>query len=506
MPATGSPPGPAARDNCLNGKETGNGDKFVYDAEGQLTDAYYLAQIDAAGNVSNPWVQEHFHYDQLRNRFGSNQTVSHGTVNFTRKDNGLNQYKAWMPFSVTNYDDDIGGTWGAPGHANGVLMQDGNVTAGYNALNQATMIWSAGSGWTYFGYDPLGRCVKRWTDTVPATYFYYDGWNLVQEGPSGGSPARVYAHGARVDEVIASSNETGAVLFHHYDALGNCILLSDGAGNLFEQYDYEAFGKPYFYNAAGTGSPTSAWNNRFLFTGREYLSELKLYDYRNRMYQPELGRFMQPDPKHFAAGDYNLYRYCHNDPVNHSDPTGLQDEKPKEEKLVREVFKTTFSPTGSHLSYTVRYTESGNWLNTRIADHYKDGLKGGSTMAIGTAKSSGSDWNVDLHVDWFVGKGDKNSDVVTRELEHVQDFRDFSAAYARNLSSASPGLFPQQVETKFEESRKHYDGTIAQQKAQGSSLDKPHNLSMYPKQPATLPEFEDTASHVPYIPSSGPPY
>jgi RHS repeat-associated protein len=60
-----------------------------------------------------------------------------------------------------------------------------------------------------------------------------------------------------------------------------------------------------------------------LFTGREYLSELKLYDYRARMYQPELGRFMQPDPKEFAAGDYNLYRYCHNDPVNRSDPTGL---------------------------------------------------------------------------------------------------------------------------------------------------------------------------------------
>jgi uncharacterized protein RhaS with RHS repeats len=56
------------------------------------------------------------------------------------------------------------------------------------------------------------------------------------------------------------------------------------------------------------------------------LSDLKLYDYRNRMYQPELGRFLQPDPKEFAAGDYNLYRYCHNDPVNRNDPFGLRDE------------------------------------------------------------------------------------------------------------------------------------------------------------------------------------
>ncbi|MEN3369318.1 MAG: hypothetical protein V7609_1461 [Verrucomicrobiota bacterium] len=92
---------------------------------------------------------------------------------------------------------------------------------------------------------------------------------------------------------------------------------------------------------------TSIVGNRFLFTGGEWselgsrdidgqaerpserarasqwLSDLKLYDYRNRMYQPELGRFLQPDPKQFAAGDYNLYRYCHNDPINKTDPMGL---------------------------------------------------------------------------------------------------------------------------------------------------------------------------------------
>jgi RHS repeat-associated protein len=68
---------------------------------------------------------------------------------------------------------------------------------------------------------------------------------------------------------------------------------------------------------------TGQWGNRFLFTGREWLNELRIYDYRARQYQPELGRFLQPDPQEFAAGDYNLYRYCHNDPVNKSDPTGM---------------------------------------------------------------------------------------------------------------------------------------------------------------------------------------
>jgi RHS repeat-associated protein len=72
----------------------------------------------------------------------------------------------------------------------------------------------------------------------------------------------------------------------------------------------------------------SLFCNRFLFTGREWLPDVRLYDYRNRIYQPELGRFLQPDPKEFAAGDYNLYRYCHNDPVNKTDPLGLAPGDP----------------------------------------------------------------------------------------------------------------------------------------------------------------------------------
>ncbi len=277
-----------------------------------------------------------------------NYVASRGQMDFTKKDNGLNQYWAWWPYSSTNYDDDIGG-WGSPGHANGVLMVDGWITAGFNALNQPMYIWSPAnngtSNWMYFGYDPLGRCVKRWVGdsgdvySNPATYFHYDGWNLLQEGNNAWGPSRVYVHGNRIDEVVWSYNTfTGEQAFHHYDARGHCTLLTDSSGSILEQYEYDAFGWPYFFDANGNSigayDPVqnlwegySQFGNRFLFTGREWISDLKLYDYRNRMYQPELGRFLQPDPKEFGAADYNLYRYCHNDPVNRADPFGLIDIK-----------------------------------------------------------------------------------------------------------------------------------------------------------------------------------
>jgi RHS repeat-associated protein len=333
--------------NPANPMEDGRGDHYWYDAEGQLTDAYYGA-VDPVNNPHAQVRQDHFEYDQLGNRQSPNNQynnllASKGWMKFLRKDNGLNQYRAWWDYAVINYDDDIGGDWGAPQRANGVLMQDGYVTAGYNALNQMMMVNTAamGSDWMFFGYDPLGRCVKRWSGALdlslpfpsipaatsnPATYFYYDGWNLIQEGPSATNAARLYVHGGRVDEIVASYNAaTSVIAYHYYDASGHATLLTDGTGQIKEQYYYDAFGKPRVYNASGTVyyDGVSPHGNRFFFTGREYLSELKLYDYRNRMYQPELGRFLQPDPKHFAAGDYNLYRYCHNDPVNKSDPDGL---------------------------------------------------------------------------------------------------------------------------------------------------------------------------------------
>jgi RHS repeat-associated protein len=139
-----------------------------------------------------------------------------------------------------------------------------------------------------------------------------------------------------LDEIVKQLIQYNpAPRYFHYDARGHCTLLTDVSGNVLEQYDYDAFGFPYFYDRWGNSlrfyDTASSWRgyspygNRFLFTGREWLSDPKLYDFRNRMYQPELGRFLQPDPKEFAAGDYNLYRYCHNDPINRSDPFGDTD-------------------------------------------------------------------------------------------------------------------------------------------------------------------------------------
>jgi len=90
-----------------------------------------------------------------------------------------------------------------------------------------------------------------------------------------------------------------------------------------ESYTYDVYGQPSILSATYQLLPTSSVTNRFLFTGREYLAELALYDYRHRFYSPSLGRFLQTDPLRLTSGDANLYQYCMNRIPNRRDPQGL---------------------------------------------------------------------------------------------------------------------------------------------------------------------------------------
>jgi RHS repeat-associated protein len=444
-------------DQSYNLMENGRGNRYEYDDEGQLTQASYRAENPENG-ATTPYRNDIFHYDKMGNRMGWNYLANRGTMLFKGKNNGLNQYFSWENSypppgalhwgTTTNYDDDLGAGWGQPGRANGVLMQEGWITGFYNALNQPVGItttgWIGTGTWMWFGYDPLGRCVKRWTgpnngqvppaysNPATTTYFTYDGWNLIQEGASGVSPSRVYVHGGRTDEIVASW-AGGNWIQHQYDAQGNCIMLTDIGGNILEQYDYDAFGYPYFYSSTGQQLTSSTTGNRFLFTGREWIKELRLYDYRARMYQPELGRFLQPDPQEFTAGDYNLYRYCHNDPVNRSDPTGL-------ESLTASIWNhemwmqsgTLLTSRGFDLwkqgsAYLARPT--GNYKNTNVNDHVpKNGEIGsepGGTIYnpnLDKAREVAGVLVIEPTLNWYVQRNYLNTTVVTSELEHVNRY------------------------------------------------------------------------------------
>jgi RHS repeat-associated protein len=159
--------------------------------------------------------------------------------------------------------------------------------------------------------------VSGWSERVNCS--------LIEERDLTGAQIRRYVHEAAVDEILMMVDAAGAKYYLH-DALGSTTALTDSSGAIVESYRYDVFGKVSFFDATGSAQSVSSVDNRFLFTGREWIAQASLYDYRNRVYSPVIGRFMQIDPIRFNAGDVNMYRYVGNGVVISTDPSGLVDK------------------------------------------------------------------------------------------------------------------------------------------------------------------------------------
>jgi RHS repeat-associated protein len=222
--------------------------------------------------------------------------------------NALNQYSAVTGQSPA-YDNNFN-----------LTNFDGYIYT-FDADNR-TLSATGGGHTVTFVYDGLGRCVQRTVDGV-VTNFTYDGWKPIAEWSSSDTLNAWNLYGAGADEIAMryQTNATPSYLHYHSDQFGNVKYLLDSANAIVESYTYDAFGAPTI-TKNGIDYPESTCGNRFMFTGREYISAAGIYDYRTRTYQPKLGRFLQTDPIGFAGDPANLYRYCGNSPVNAVDPDG----------------------------------------------------------------------------------------------------------------------------------------------------------------------------------------
>ena len=277
-------------------------DTYTYDETDQVTGADYGAEIKGR-NAGEPEGRVRFTYDAVGNRVAVDEDgkITRYTVN------NLNQYTQVGEF--------------APAHdRNGNLAAMGRWLYRYDALNRLVGA-SNGQMTAKFFYDARNRCVAR-SYNGTTTLNYYDNWNLIEERDTTGKQLARYVHGRKIDEIVVMTNRHG-VFYPHRDVLGNVTMLTNTAGKLVERYTYSVEGKVMIADAGGRALDRSAVGNRWMFTGREWLGEVGLYDYRNRVYSGFFARFLQTDPIRFAANDVNIYRYVGNNYTGWTDPSGL---------------------------------------------------------------------------------------------------------------------------------------------------------------------------------------
>lgn len=188
-----------------------------------------------------------------------------------------------------------------------------------------------------------GRYLSSFTDqnNKVSNYYYDDCGNRIKKSVAG-TVSQFYYHG---NEIVTMKTGTDVIHFT-YDQIGNLfsmklnnvnyyylhnvqndvIGLVDSAGNKVVSYQYDSWGRIL----SVTDSTTTKAGSKNPFRYREYYwnDESQLYFLNTRYYDPEVGRFLNPDDigvieiGEVGYNDKNLYAYCDNNPIMRVDVKG----------------------------------------------------------------------------------------------------------------------------------------------------------------------------------------
>ena len=190
--------------------------------------------------------------------------------------------------------------------ANGNLIEDGSFTYAYNDANQLVEVSKKAENRVIaeFFYDESGNRVKKVEDGVVSYYITKD-----YDIEDGEETVYYYANG---DRIARSSNDE--TFWYLDDHLGSTNVMVDANGELVEKTLYYPF-----------GSVREGGTEKYTFTGKEFDSEIGLYYYGTRYYNPQTFVFTQADtmiPDVYYPQSLNRYAYCYNNPVRYTDPDG----------------------------------------------------------------------------------------------------------------------------------------------------------------------------------------
>ena len=133
----------------------------------------------------------------------------------------------------------------------------------------------------------------------------------------------LYFHYDSSGDVIGftrTANGTDTEYFYVKNLQGDILKVITATGTEAATYTYDAWGKLL------TSTGDMADVNPLRYRGYFYDTETSLYYLKSRYYDPEVGRFINPDV--FATSDIdgvlaaNMFAYCENNPIRNTDSTG----------------------------------------------------------------------------------------------------------------------------------------------------------------------------------------
>ena len=197
---------------------------------------------------------------------------------------------------------------------NGNLISDSIFNYTYNDFNELINVKNSnGNIVAEYFYDSNSNRIKKieYIGNNNETTYYFD--NFVQIVNSSGIFNESYFY--YYDKLIGKKDNNGNISYYHPDQLGSTTLITDSNGNIVSNLQYEPF-----------GNQIQNSNERYTYTGHEYDNESSLIYAGARYYNPQIGKFIQPDIITTDVNNpqsLNRYSYVNNNPFGYKDPNGM---------------------------------------------------------------------------------------------------------------------------------------------------------------------------------------
>nr|WP_256661182.1 RHS repeat-associated core domain-containing protein [Pseudomonas sp. LAIL14HWK12:I2] len=178
-----------------------------------------------------------------------------------------------------------------------------------------------------YQYDAFGRRIRK-TVNGQTTEFFWQGDHLIAESSQEQHRSFIYEPGTfRPLAMLDGKGPKRACPFYYQlDHLGTPQELTDYSGEIVWSAKYSAYGKVTSLELATEDYLTQPLR----FQGQYFDEESGLHYNRHRYYDPDVGRYLTPDPVKLAGG-LNQYRYVPN-PTGWVDPLGLTSNCPPPNK------------------------------------------------------------------------------------------------------------------------------------------------------------------------------
>lgn len=188
---------------------------------------------------------------------------------------------------------DAGGRITSPGYtydADGNMTADGTNTYRFDAQHHLLHVAKVSDGSTVadYTYDQRGLRLSKVTPTSTTHYNWDDQGHLVRETDGSGNVLDRYTWGA--DGELLAIEQGGAMYYPHADLRGDIVSVTNANANVVATYSYGPWGELM--------SQTGSFNQPWRYAGYYQDSETNLYYLQQRYYNPNLSRFLSPEPNY----------------------------------------------------------------------------------------------------------------------------------------------------------------------------------------------------------------